>query len=188
MAKNFVRLNFESIGAIANDAQFFVITLLDKQRKRQVNAITDKEGYRLIGMHLVGDNNSDDRLPKVLLEALKENSYLSEYFILIGGLVDGTFVTCLCNDILGSNYRIRIADAVALSLISTIPIYITRSLMQKQSTPFSEDANGVTHLPVNILTSDILEASLQQALDNENYEAAKALSDELKRRKREDGE
>ena len=78
--------------------------------------------------------------------------------------------------------KVRASDAVLLSLISDIPIYIETSLMARQGTPFNKNATGAS-LPINILDNKMIEDALAKAIKDENYELASRISEEIKRRK-----
>ena len=53
--------------------------------------------------------------------------------------------------------------------------------MSRQSTPFDETATGIA-IPINTMDVPRLKMALQQAIDNENYELASQLRDEIQRR------
>ena len=76
----------------------------------------------------------------------------------------------------------RMSDAVLLNIISECPLYIEEQLMRQQSVPFDENARGVA-IPINTMDVRRLNMALQRAIDNENYELASQLRDEIKRRK-----
>ena len=76
---------------------------------------------------------------------------------------------------------IRASDAVLLSLVGDIPLYIESGLMLRQSVPYNENSRGVS-LPVNTISDEMLQAALDKAIADENYELASHLRDEKKRR------
>ena len=78
---------------------------------------------------------------------------------------------------------IRVSDAVLLAQIARLPIYIDRVLMSKQSVPYIKEARGVS-IPVNTISTDMLQDALAKAIEEEKYELASHLRDELKRRNR----
>ena len=75
----------------------------------------------------------------------------------------------------------RAADAVLFSLAADAPIYIEPELMQRQSVRFAEGTRGIS-IPVNSLSTDMLEQALQKAIAEENYELASQLRDEKRKR------
>ena len=68
-----------------------------------------------------------------------------------------------------------------LSLVGDIPLYIESGLMRRQSVAYRENSRGVS-LPVNTISDEMLQAALDKAIADENYELASHLRDEKKRR------
>ena len=56
-----------------------------------------------------------------------------------------------------------------------------QNLMKKQSVAFKKDSKGMS-IPLNTLTDDMLRKALNKAIEEENYEMASHLRDEMKRR------
>ncbi|MCD8210312.1 MAG: UvrB/UvrC motif-containing protein, partial [Prevotella sp.] len=73
--------------------------------------------------------------------------------------------------------------SLLLSLISNLKIYIREDIMRRQSVPYNENAKGVS-LPVNTISDEMLQAALDKAIQDEDYELASHLRDEKKRRKK----
>ena len=57
-------------------------------------------------------------------------------------------------------------------------------LYMRQSVPFEEDPHKLT-VPVNAISTDMLKKALDKAIDEENYELASHLRDELLNRNKE---
>ena len=53
--------------------------------------------------------------------------------------------------------------------------------MKKQSVRYVQDARGMS-IPVNTLTDEMLRRALDKAVEDEHYELASQLRDEMKRR------
>jgi bifunctional DNase/RNase len=85
-------------------------------------------------------------------------------------------------DEIGNTSRIRMSDAVLLSLISKIPLYIEENLMNRQCFPYNEKTQYQLSIPINTMNLDHLKRELEKAVDEENYELASHLRDEIKRR------
>jgi hypothetical protein len=85
-------------------------------------------------------------------------------------------------DEIGNTSRIRMSDAVLLNLISHIPLYIEENLMQRQCFPFDEKTQTQLAIPINTMDVKHLKSALEKAVDDENYELASHLRDEIKRR------
>ena len=72
----------------------------------------------------------------------------SSYEMLIVGVYDGQYQVMMMDTANGESRRIRMSDAVLLSIISHIPLYIEDRLMKQQSVAFDEHATGVA-IPIN---------------------------------------
>lgn len=91
----------------------------------------------------------------------------------------------------------RTSDAVALAIRTQSPIYTTESIMQKMGVVFEEQTpeqmdnqNIAQHAAwqeknYKELSTDTLQRELQKALEQENYEVAIQIRDELNSRKKE---
>ena len=78
---------------------------------------------------------------------------------------------------------IRASDAVLLSYVGNIPLFIDSALMSRQSVLYKENSKGVS-LPVNTISDKMLQTALEKAIFDENYELASHLRDEKKRREK----
>lgn len=61
-------------------------------------------------------------------------------------------------------------------------MFMEEKLFIRQGVPYESGKSKVA-LPLNALTSEMLEDALRKAIENENYELASNLRDELNRRK-----
>ena len=105
--------------------------------------------------------------------------------ILIYKAKDGVFYSYLFLEKDGEEIQIdsRTSDAIALALRSGCPIFILREIMDKE---FLRDmGNGAFSVTINMISLDMLKEALQKAVENENYEQASKLRDEIKRREEE---
>ena len=101
--------------------------------------------------------------------------------IVIHGVAAGQYQAVLSSDDISQPVPIRAADAVLLSMAADIPIYMDEQLMARQSVAYHAGETGVA-LPVNILSRDMLQKALNQAVEEENYELASHLRDEMNKR------
>ena len=85
----------------------------------------------------------------------------------------------------------RTSDAVALAIRFKCPIYTTEQVMDQAGIVFEEEAQlestdksseETPSFPLRNLTLTELEADLQQAIEDEDYEKASLIRDEIKRR------
>ena len=97
-------------------------------------------------------------------------------------IIDGEYQATIFDKIKQISTNIRVSDAILLATTCDIPIYIDEELMKMQSVKYVEGQNRMS-LPVNALTDEMLNTSLDNAIKEENYEMAQYLSEEIKRRK-----
>lgn len=180
-----VLLRFENLQEVVGGEELAVIMLTDEPRQRALSVVCDAEMTRQL---LLRRRDSRDvcktMLPEVLLQMLPTpyDELASAYELLIVGLYDAQYQVLLMDVGSGASQRIRLSDAVLLTMISGIPLYIEERLMEQQSAPFDEQSRGVA-IPINTLETDRLRVALQNAVEEENYELASHLRDEIKRRK-----
>ena len=174
-----ILLRFENLQQMMDNEEMSVILLTDEARKRTIPIVCDADTTRQLLLRLQG-NREESRamLPEALLQLLP-----SSYEMLIAGVFDGQYQVVLMDTMNGNSVRIRIGDAVLLSIISHIPLYIEERLMSRQGVPFDEKARGV-QIPINTLDKARLQVALDHAVEDENYELASQLRDEINRRRK----
>lgn len=116
--------------------------------------------------------------------------------VLIYKFEDGAFFAELLLQQQGKEYHIdsRTSDAVALAIRTHSPIYTTEEIMQKMAIVFDEQSpvgspeqfhheeEGQTEEELSDLRLDTLKHRLKDAVNEENYELATRLRDEINRR------
>ena len=172
-----ILLRFENLQQIVGTDDVSVVVLTDEARERALSVVCDVEMTHQLLMRLHGNRElCRTMLPEVLLQLLP-----SSYEMMIVGIYDGQYQVMLMDMESGESVRIRTSDAVLLSIISHVPLYIEERLMQRQSVAFEEHATGVS-IPINSMDTARLKAALKNAVEEENYELASQLRDEINRR------
>ena len=168
-------LKFYTLQQVTGTHEASVIILTDELKQRALSVVCDQAVAQQFAIRA---NNEMSRLmlPEALLQLIGHH-----YEMLIVGLYDGQYQVLLMD--LDSNHsvRIRLSDAVLLSVISDFPLYIEDRLMQQQSAPFDENTNQVA-IPINTMDAESLQSALERAVEAENYELASHLRDEIKSR------
>ena len=152
-----------------------VIILTDMKLLRAITVVCDEPMMQQMYQRAQNPKLCRAMLPEALLSLLPSN-----YELMVFGLFQGQYQVVLMSE-KGDSARLRMSDAVLLMMISDIPLYIEENLMKRQSSPFDETATGIA-IPINTMDEPRLQMALKNAIDDENYELASQLRDEIKRR------
>ena len=178
------RLIFKGVSEIVGTEDLGLLILTDEAKERQITIVCDKAMAVQLELRIKKIPITRIMLPEVLCRMLKNNGGL-DYELLIDNIIDGQYRTILYDKETMDTLLIRASDAVLLSIVANIPLYIEAGLMRRQSVMYNENAKGVS-LPVNTISDEMLQAALDKAIANENYELASHLRDEKKRRTKKD--
>ena len=170
-----IRLRFENLQQVKGSDTMGIILLTDTNRMNVITVVCDEPMMQQIVMRLQNRQLCPTMLPEALVSMLP-----SKCEMMVFGLYQGQYQVVLMDE-KGESARLRMSDAVLLMLISDIPLYIEESLMTRQSTPYDETASGIA-IPINTMDVPRLKMALQRAIDDENYELASQLRDEIYRR------
>lgn len=121
------------------------------------------------------------QLPEVLCGIIQYMTNM-RLGIIIYNIYDGVYKASIIDYNSGTRFPISITDAVMLNIANPhIPLTADATLWKYQSVPFRRDGIGVS-MPINTLTVPMLSRALRNAIDDERYEEAKTLKEELDRR------
>lgn len=174
------KLIFKGVSEIVGTEDLGLLILTDEAQERQISIVCDKAMAVQLELRVKAVPVTGIMLPEVLCKLLSTQTDL-ELELIIDELVDGQYRTLLYNKNTLSPVIIRASDAVLLSLVGGIPLYIDSRLMKRQSVAYKENSKGVS-LPVNTISDDMLQTALDKAIADENYELASHLRDEKRRR------
>lgn len=170
-----IRLRFENLQQVSGGDGIAIVLLTDQERRRALTVICDEPMKQQFLLRMQAPQQCATMLPEAPLTLLP-----STYEMMVFGLYDGQYqVALMGND--GETVRLRMSDAVLLTMMSDIPLYIEEGLMARQCVPFEEEATGIA-IPINTMDVSRLKHVLQKAVDEENYELASQLRDEINRR------
>lgn len=178
------KLVFKGVSEIVGTEDLGLLILTDEAQERQISIVCDKAMAVQLELRVKRMPVTGIMLPEVLCKLLSTQDDL-KLELVIDELVDGQYKTLLYNKNTLSPVVIRASDAVLLSLVGGIPLYIDARLMKRQSVAYKENSRGVS-LPVNTISDDMLQAALDKAIADENYELASHLRDEKRRRGKSD--
>lgn len=185
-----IRIKFKYTQEIVQAKSVNLIILTDEEETRQLVVITDKPTAVNISATYESKKTKSARESffersalYVVLSLLPEEMKKLMY-IRIDGLFGGQYHAILVRknaDINEPTHELRISEAVLLSIVSGIPLYIDDHIWRIQSTKHDKNANG-TSIPMNTLPLQMLKEALQQSIENEDYKMAKMLNDEIRNR------
>ena len=177
------QLFFKSISEIVGSDGMAVIILTDKEAKRSVSVVCDNIMRWQIGLRGIAHDKNALFLPEVMTSLLADVVSLDEYEITVSDIVDGEYQTKITNTRTLVEHRIRLSDAVLLSQVSNIHIYMDDGLLMRQSSPYKADTNRMA-IPINTLSTEKLQEEIDKAIETENYRLASHIKEELNRRKK----
>jgi bifunctional DNase/RNase len=170
------RLQFENLQNIVGTTDIAVIMLTDSQRKRAITVVCDDLMSRQIVLRLKNPEKCLYMLPEALMPMMS-----TDFEMTIVGIYDGQYQVMLTDFSQGVTSRIRISDAVLLNISARVPLFIEEGLMKQQCVAFEENASGVA-IPINTMDMRGLRKALEHAVEEENYEFASQIRDEMNRR------
>lgn len=177
---NKVRLIFKSVTEIVGSDDVGLLILVDEQQQRQLTIPCDRNMLYQFSLRVQKVPITNMMLPEVLWQVIRSQTTM-RFEILINDLIEGQYRAVLYNIETLEPILIRISDAMLLAYVSDIPVYIDEKLMKKQSVKYVHNAQGMS-IPVNTLTDEMLKKALNKAIEDEHYELASLLRDEMKRR------
>ena len=177
---NRVQLFYKDIADIVGSDGFCIVRLVEKTEQQSLCIICDKTVSGQFSIRLKHPPGTELFLPEVLVGMLNMTNN-SDFEIMVYDIVDGKYKATLLNKRSCMLKSIRISDAVLLHYIARIPFFIEEELMQRQSTPYVPETEGIS-IPINTLDSEHLNRELEKAIEAENYRLASTLHEELQRR------
>ncbi len=185
-----VKLKFKAMQEIRQAQLVGLLVLVDELEERQIVVLTDRPTamnisatYEAKKSPMAMDRFVNRSALSVILSYLPDEMK-KLMFIEVSGLINGQYNAQLFRrnaDIMEIPKDIRISEAILLSIISDIPIYIDDHLWRIQSTAYNANSSG-TAIPMNTLPLDMLKKALQESIEREDYESAKMLNDEIHNR------
>ena len=174
-------LRYDSLHQVTGSSDLWVIVLTDESRQRAISVVCDEDMAVQLKVRINAPEISKILLPEALIQMLH-----STYEMLIVGIYDGQYQVMMMDMENGESVRLRMSDAILMSIISRTPLYIEDGLMRQQSYPCEDFSKGLA-IPINAMGMDYLKQALDKAIENENYELASHIRDEIKLRTSKDG-
>ncbi len=176
-----MQLHYRGLSEIRGTKETGLIVLTDLLDTRQLVVVCDMQTASQFRIRTTPGLDNMRLLPEVLLKVLQQDSTAS-YNITIEDIQDGVYQTVVVNEQSGEKYKIRASDGLLIAHIGDWPIYISSELFARQSVPFLPKSSSLG-LPINAISEEMLKDALEKAIEQENYELANHISQELKKRK-----
>ena len=174
------KLIYKGIFSIPEADDVCLITLGGGGGERALYIVLEKEVANEIKMYEKKMEDADCQLVDVFSKVLKDEGAV-HYRIVFEGILNQGLKTKLVNTITDASYDIRPEMAVLLSLKSDFEMCTSLDVLQKFSTPYNKNVMSVA-LPIMSLPDSLLHKALEKAVEEENYEGASFIRDEMKRR------
>jgi len=179
---NKIRLVLKGVSEIVGDDNLGLLILTDIAQTRQLSIICDKQMEYQFGLRMSKAPVANIMLPEVMAQVISRQTTLN-IELQIYDIVDGQYQASLVNNDTLQTVPIRASDAILFSFVSHCPLYIEERLMMRQSVPYSTNSPGMA-IPVNSISNSMLQSALKKAIQEENYELASHLHEEMQRRKK----
>lgn len=188
-----VRLIIQGVTDIPSVPDTSLIVLTDEKSERTISIVCDNTYRQQIAIRrgkFLGSEEAQQNVRDSLKNAMPEvfikilHDLLFDYQVVITHIFSGEYKAILTDPIRMRTYNMRISDALLLAFASegTMPIYAEKDMWLRQSTPYPGDnANGIA-LPLNALSIEMLKDALEKCVEEEHYEAAQQIKEELDRR------
>lgn len=174
------KLIYKGIFSIPEADDVCLITLTDEGEKRALYIVLEKEVANEIKMYEKKMEDANCHLVDVFSKVLKDEGAV-HYRIVFEGILNQGLKAKLVNMITDASYDIRPEMAVLLSLKTDFEMCTSLDVLQKFSTPYNKNVMSVA-LPIMSLPDSLLHKALEKAVEEENYEGASFIRDEMKRR------
>lgn len=178
-----VQLEFRGISEIIGNSEIGIIVLFDKAETMQIAIVCDELMKRELQLRVKKKKECNTMLPEILSNMLTLQ-YGCKFQIIINDIVDGIYRAMIVNTETLQPVSLRAADAVMLHLITKAPLYATMRLMRRQAVPVVPGSPTMA-LPYNALSDSMLKHAMESAVEQEKYEMASTIRDELRKRGKE---
>ncbi len=187
-----IQVEILGLSSSSSSGGAFALVLRELEGTRQLPIIIG--GFEAQAIALELENIEPPRpMTHDLLRDLFESVHAEVSFVVINELKDGTFFArvTFTHDGSESELDARPSDAVALAVRVEAPIYVTEAVLEEAGIPSEESDGGPQEFVVEeseaVISSSPLEdltQKLNKAIEEEDYEQAAILRDEIERTKK----
>lgn len=190
-----IQLKIQGVADICSTHKASLIIITDLEEQHQISVVCDevtRHGFIIRRGKYTDNKEHAAKVTETLAMALPEtfSAIIKQITniklaVVILSIYDGQYQALIEDQITGQAFPIRISEGVLLCYADqSIPLFIEESLWLRQSVPYMGDqAQGVA-MPLNTLNVEMLKQALQKSIDEEKYELAKLLKEEIDRRQK----
>lgn len=158
-----------------------LLVLVDKKNQRQLSVLCDQDIYNQVYFRMSGKQlDWSDSYPEVFASLLKSCDRKLE--IDIYGMSQGLYQASLVDVETGVSKPIKCSHGVFMAMVTDMPIYVDKDLIDAMGTSFQEGATKAS-LPISVIPDNLIRKGMDEAVASEDYELASELRDELNKRK-----
>lgn len=176
-----MKLQVMGVSEIVGAFGVSILMLANEEQSRIMTVICEQSIGREIALRQTDAPGLSRRLPETLCSMLPFLN-AENYELHIYDVYGGEYKCALTHRYDGSQTPIRMSDGVLLALVAKLDILIGHHLFLQQSILYNKESHSMA-IPINVLNKKMLEQALEKAVDEENYEMASVLRDELRKRK-----
>lgn len=177
---NKIKVQFIGLSQVVAASHMGLLVLADEAKTRQVAIVCDGMIEREFIRRMKNDKLNERLLPEVMCTV---NPLMTgeHYEVFFNTIREGQYrAMLLCKDDF-SLTPIRASDAVLLAQVAKLDMYMEEHLFKMQSAPYHKN-EGKMSLPINALTDQMLLEALSKAIEEENYELASIIHEEIGKR------
>ena len=127
------RLIFKNVSGIAGNEKIGLINLSDTEGERLISIVCEWETAKAIELRHNGEMDTRSTLLDVMAKMINESMPdLYDFSINITGLKEEQYITYILGPKPEQAYRIKASDAVLMSILTGMPIFIDSDLFRKQ--------------------------------------------------------
>lgn len=181
---NEIQMRVCSMFSTRKREDMYVLVLEEVNGDNKMPVIVDSSEAQYLKEIMLGQKVSRPLTHDLLLEVIRKLGGVLKK-VLVYKVKDGVSYSYICLEKGDEKIEIdaRTSDAIALALRYRCAIYMDESILNTEYVHQTGETNFAVN--VNLVDTKLLEEALSQAVEEENYERAGQLHDEIKRREQE---
>lgn len=175
-----IRLYYQSIVDRCLTEAVRIVSLSDESQTKTTNFLCSEAMAGELKLREERQPITHILLPEVMAKMIGKEK-LGNYEINIAGALNPTGISFIYDKVTHERFQIRTSDAVLLSYITGIPMYMDENDMKNLGISY-DPKTGNMKAPICVIDTGILEKELKKSIENEDYERAAVIKRELDNR------